>query len=46
MRKSEILNSKSEWNQCSLPRLVTRMGDTENEIKNLEKELEEEKKVE
>ena len=46
MRKSEILNSKSEWNQCSFPRLVTRMGKTDDEIKNLEQELEEERKVE
>ena len=43
-KKSEILNSKSEWNQCSLPRLVTRMGDQETELKELEKELLEDKK--
>ena len=45
-KKSEILNSKSEWNQCQLPRLVTRMGNQEAEIKELEKELAEEQKNE
>ena len=35
----EILNSKSEYNNCSIPRLVTRIGDSEKEIKEYEKEL-------
>ena len=44
-KESEILNSKAEWNQCQLPRLVTRIGNKEEELKNLEKEMEDEKKV-
>ena len=44
--RSELLNSKSEYNQSTLPRLVTRIGDTEKEMKDLEKEMEEEKLVE
>ena len=35
-----ILNSRSEYNRCSLPRLSTRLGD--KEYKKYEKELEEE----
>ena len=38
-KKSEILNSKAEWNQYALPRLVTRMGDRETEVEGLEEEL-------
>ena len=41
-----ILNSRSEWNQCALPRLTTRMGDMEDEVKKWEKELKEEKEKE
>ena len=44
-KESEILNSKSEWNQCQLPRLVTRIGNKEEELKILEKEMEEDKKL-
>ena len=36
-----ILNSRSEYNRCSLPRLSTRLGD--KEYKKYEKELEEAK---
>ena len=38
-----ILNSKAEWNQSCLPRLVTRIGesDPETEIRELEKVLKE-----
>ena len=39
-----ILNSKAEWNQSSLPRLVTRMGNEDEEFKKLEKERQIEKK--
>ena len=45
-RRNDILNSKSEWNQCSLPILVTRIGDREAEIRAFEKEMEEDKKKE
>ena len=45
-KSSKILNSRSEWNQCQLPRLITRMGNQESEIRELEKELLEEKKIE
>ena len=34
----EILNSKAEYNQSALPRLVTRLGDREKEMKEWEKE--------
>ena len=37
-----ILNSKSEYNRCSLPRLTAKMGD--KEIGRYKKELEEEKR--
>merc|ERR1712208_180892 len=43
-KTSEILNSKAEWNQCALPRLVTRIGNSEAELKELEKEVLEEKR--
>ena len=43
--ETDILNSKSEYNSCCLPKLVTRIGDKESEIKAWEKELEEEKKI-
>ena len=39
-----ILNSRSEYNRCSLPRLSTRLGD--KEYKKYEKELEEAKQKE
>ena len=39
-----ILNSRSEYNRCSLPRLSTQVG--ENEYKEYNKELQEEKKQE
>ena len=39
-----ILNSKSEYNRCSIPRLSTRLGD--NEYKKYEKGLEEEREKE
>ena len=45
-KKCEILNSKAEWNQYALPRLVTRMGDRETEVRGLEEELRKEKKIE
>ena len=38
-----ILNSRSEGNQCALPRLTTRMGDMGEEVKKWEKEWKEEK---
>ena len=38
-KEGEILNSKSEYNNCNIPRLVTRVGNTEKEIKEYEKEL-------
>ena len=45
-----ILNSKSEYNNCTLPRLVTRIGDPEKEMKEFEKaakiEKEKEEKME
>ena len=34
----EILNSKAEYNQSALTRLVTRLGDREKEMKEWEKE--------
>ena len=40
----EILNSKSKYNQCTLPRLVTRLGDTEREQKELEQQIKIDKK--
>ena len=43
--KSSILNSKAEYNSCCLPRLVTRLGDRESEIKEFEKEILEERKA-
>ena len=39
-RDHHILNSRSEYNRCSLPRLSTKMGD--KEFKQWEKEIEEE----
>ena len=45
-KTTEILNSKSEWNQSQLPRLVTRIGNPNEELKRLENEIAEEKKVE
>ena len=45
-KTSEILNSKAEWNQSQLPRLITRVGNTDEELKSLEKELETERKME
>ena len=45
-----ILNSKSEYNNCTLPRLVTKIGDPEKEMKEFEKaakiEKEKEEKME
>ena len=38
-----ILNSKSEWASSALPRLVTRYGKLEDEMKEYEKELKHEK---
>ena len=38
-----ILNSRSEWASCALPRLVTRQGKLEDEIRSFENELREEK---
>ena len=40
---SNILNSKSEWAHSGLPRPVTRYGKLEDEVKEYEKELNEEK---
>ena len=40
-----ILNSRSEWNQSVLPCLVTRLGNKEDELKKMEKELKEEKRI-
>ena len=44
--ENQLLNSKSEYNQSALPRLVTRLGDREAEIKEFEKELRKEKEDE
>ena len=41
-QKHNLLNSRTEYNQCSLPRLCTQVG--EGEYKQYGKELEEEKK--
>ena len=41
-KKHEILNSKSEFNRCSLPRLSAHMGDSD--IRKWKQELLEEKK--
>ena len=41
-----VLNSRSEWNQSALPSLVTRIGNKEDELKMIEKELRDEKKLE
>ena len=38
--------SKSEYNNCTLPRLVTRIGDPEKEMKEFEKEAKIEKEKE
>ena len=43
-RKHDILNSKAEWSQCSLPRLTSRMGD--KDLKEMEKEIRIEKEKE
>ena len=40
---SNILNSRSEWAHSALPRLVTRYGKLEDEMKEYERELKEEK---
>ena len=36
-KNTEILNSKSEWNSSALPRLVTRMGTQEEDLKKTRK---------
>ena len=38
-----ILNSKSEWQNSALPRLVTRKGNMEEELKNIENEIKKDK---
>ena len=43
-KEHHILNSRSEYNRCSLPRLTTQLGESEYEKYN--KELEQEKKQE
>ena len=45
-KEGEILNSKCEYNQTTLPRLITRIGDREAEIKEFEKEIRKEKEYE
>ena len=45
-KTSEIVNSKAEWNQCSVPRLVMRIGNKEEDIREFEREMMEEKKKE
>ena len=45
-KEGDILNSKCEYNQTTLPRLVTRIGDKESEMKEWEKELRKEKHYE
>merc|ERR1712240_388930 len=42
----ELLNSRSEYNQTTLPRLVTRIGDRETEMKEWEKQIRNEKDYE
>ena len=44
-KSGEILNSRSEYNNCTLPRLVTRIGDSNEEFKKLEKEQKELKEI-
>ena len=43
-QKHELLNSRSEYNRCSLPRLCTQVGD--GQYKQYGKEIEAEKKLE
>ena len=45
-KEGEILNSKCEYNQTTLPRLITRIGDREAEMKEWEKEIRKEKEYE
>ena len=40
------MNSKCEYNQTTLPRLITRIGDREAEMKEWEKEIRKEKEYE
>ena len=43
---SNILNSRSEWNQSSLPSLVMKISNREQALKEIEKEIREEKIME
>ena len=45
-KEKDLLNSRAEYNQSALPRLVARLGDTEKEMKEFEKELKIEKENE
>ena len=45
-KHNELLNSRSEWNQASLPRLTTRVGGLEEEVKKWEADLKKEKEKE
>ena len=42
----KILNSRAEWNNSALPRLVARSGTTEDELKACEREIRKEKILE
>ena len=42
----KILNSRAEWNNSALPRLVAKIGTTEDELKACEKEIKKEKLIE
>merc|ERR1712108_15235 len=42
---NELLNSRSEWSQASLPRLTTRVRDLEEEVKKWEADLKKENKL-
>ena len=44
-RVQHILNSRSEYNRCALPRLETKLGERETREKKLEVEEEEKKRA-
>ena len=45
-RIHHIINSKSEYNRCSLPRLTAKLGDREWKKKAKEERMEKEKEIE
>ena len=44
--KQKLMNSKAEFNRCSIPRLCMKMGEKEYSARGKEKKIEEEKEVE